>query len=185
MAAEQLHDPQTNDGQGRRKANRQEARRIGEEARRVAEKARWLLHVQQAKEASRKAEALSAELILPPGIQRDAGIEHFLRRYHTDPEFHAKIEQAVQDGMQQARDNVILNAQGKPYLITTEDGLPANAAAAKLEAEREIRTWAEIEKLALNERERQEAEERVLICIWCGKVCESVDALAVHEDDCA
>ena len=38
---------------------------------------------------------------------------------------------------------------------------------------------------ALNEKERQEAEERERMCIWCGKVCESVDALAEHEDDCA
>ena len=87
--------------------------------------------------------------------------------------------------LQQERERVILDAKGKPYVITTEDGLPANAAAARLESEREIRTWAEIEKLALNEQERQEAEERERVCIWCGKVCESLDALAEHEDDCA
>lgn len=183
MASKQLHDPQTNDGQGRRKANRQEARRIGEEARRVAEEARWLLLKTQ--ETSRKAEAVRAELILPPGIQRDAGIEHFLQRYHTDPEFHAKIFEAVETGLAKERDKVLLDAQGRVYLIQTEDGLPANEAAHMLDEIRKIRTWEEIEQAALNEKERQEAEERERVCIWCGKVCESVDSLAVHEDDCA
>jgi predicted dinucleotide-binding enzyme len=86
--------------------------------------------------------------------------------------------------MQEAKDKVILNAQGKPYRIQTEDGLPANAAAAALDEERVIRAWHEIEQAALNQRERELAEERTRICIWCGKVCESVAALAEHEDEC-
>lgn len=184
MAQRQLFDPQDNDGPSRRQA-RQEAHHLRQQALRVAEEARWLLVKQQSKEASRKAKAPSTQLILPPGVRRDAGIEAWLQRYHTDPEFHAKIEQAVQEALQAERDKIILGADGKPYVIYTEDGLPATAAVARLEEEREIRTWAEIEKLMLTEQERQEAKERSLICIWCGKVCESPDDLAEHEDDCA
>lgn len=87
--------------------------------------------------------------------------------------------------MVEERERIILDAKGKPYVIKTEDGLPANKAAAMLEETREIRTWAEIERMALNEKERQEEAERALICIWCGRICESPDALAAHEDDCA
>lgn len=184
MAQRQLFDPQDNDGPGRRKAARQEARHLGEQARRVAEEARWLLHIEQTKEANRKAK-VSAELILPPGLRGDAWLERFFQRYHTDPEFHAKVFEAVETGLAKERDKVILDAQGKVYLIETEDGLPANSAAHMLDEIRKIRTWEEIERAALNEKERQEAEERERVCIWCGKVCESLDALAEHEDDCA
>lgn len=178
MAKNQLPDPQADDGQGRGQS-------IAQKAQRAEKEARWLLHLTRQNGKSAAAKAVRAELILPPGLQRDAGVEHFLQRYHTDPEFHAKVEQAVNMALQQEREKIILDAKGKPYLIQTEDGLPANAAAARLESEREIRTWAEIEKLAFSEQERQEAEERSLICIWCGKVCEDQDALAIHEDDCA
>lgn len=87
--------------------------------------------------------------------------------------------------MAEERAKILLDAKGEPYQIVTEDGLPANAAVAAMEEMREIRTWAEIEKAVLNERERREADERERTCIWCGQVCESLDALAVHEDDCA
>jgi len=87
--------------------------------------------------------------------------------------------------LQQEREKIILDAKGKPYQVFTDSGMPANKAAHMLEEMREIRTWAEIEKAALTEQERQEEAERALICIWCGKVCEDADALAIHEDDCA
>lgn len=86
--------------------------------------------------------------------------------------------------MAEARDAVILNAKGKPYVIETEDGLPANTAAHMLEEMREIRTWAEIEQMALNEKERQEELERDLICIWCGDVRSDSADLEAHEDQC-
>lgn len=178
MAQRQLFDPQDNDGAGRGQS-------IAKKAQRAEQRAQWLLHYVKAEEEGRRKNKPKAKLILPAGLQRDAGVEHFLERYHTDPEFHAKIEQAVNMALQQEREKIILDAKGKPYVITTEDGLPANNAAHMLEEMREIRTWAEIEKLALNEQERQEEAERALICIWCGKVCEDADALAIHEDDCA
>lgn len=181
MAQGQLPNPQRDDGQGRRQASR-EARRVQEAARYLGnppEAGRWVLHQQ------RQGGKQNAELILPPGVRRDAGIEAFIRRYHTDPEFHAKIFEAVETGLAKERDRVLLDAQGKVYLIETEDGLPATTAANMLEEIRKIRTWEEIEQEALNERERLDAEERELICIWCGKVCESTDALADHEEECA
>lgn len=179
MAPHQLPGPQADDGQGRRQS-------VSKKAKRAEERAQWLLHyVQAEEEGRRKAKAPRAKLILPPGLQRDAGVEHFLQRYHTEPEFHAKIEEAVNTALAQEREKIILDAKGKPYQVFTESGMPANQAAHMLEEMREIRTWAEIEKLALNEKERQEEAERALICIWCGKVCESADALAEHEDACA
>jgi hypothetical protein len=30
----------------------------------------------------------------------------------------------------------------------------------------------------------QEEEERTRICIWCGKICESIPALEEHEAEC-
>jgi hypothetical protein len=179
VATNELHHPQADDGRRRRSRSAEEGR---SKASRSEEEARWFLH--QARQHS-KTEARRAELILPPGVRGDAGIAAFLRRYETDPEFHAKIFAAVETALSKDREKVILDAQGKAYLIQTEDGLPANTAAAMLAEMRKIRTWEEIEQQALNEQERQEEEERTRICIWCGKVCESVEALATHEDDCA
>jgi hypothetical protein len=178
VAKSELPDPQANRG-SKREAPRQARRKeINSEA------AVWLHSPRQGGKSAAAAKA-NAELILPPGFRGDAGVEHFLHRYNTDPEFHAKIERVVQEALQAERDRIIFGPDGKEYVITTEDGLPATKAAAMLEEMREIRTWAEIERMALNEQERREAEERERVCIWCGKVCESVDALAVHEDDCA
>jgi hypothetical protein len=87
--------------------------------------------------------------------------------------------------MQAERDAIIFGPDGKEYVIHTEDGLPATKAVAEFEEMREIRTWAEIEKMALNEKERREADERTRICIYCGKVCESLEALDLHEEECA
>jgi hypothetical protein len=184
MATNSVSHPQADDGSGRRQGTHEyeEARRRAQE---VATEARWVLHSPRQAGKSAAASQVAAELILPPGVQRDAGVAHFLRRYHTDPEFHAKVFEAVEAGLAKERDKVLLDAQGRVYLIETEDGLPANNAAAMLEEIRKVRTWEEIEKAALNEKERQEAEERSLICIWCGKVCESPEALEIHEDDCA
>jgi hypothetical protein len=178
VAQRQLFDPQDNDEPRRGES-------LAKKARRAEQRAQWLLHYVKAEEEERgrKAKAKRAELILPPGLQRDAGIEHFLARYHTDPEFHAKIEEAVRAALEPERQKNILNAKG--HVIFTEDGQPANTAAAFYDEMVKIRTWAEIEKLALNEQERQEEAERALICIWCGKVCEDADDLAIHEDDCA
>lgn len=182
MAQRQLFDPQDNDGQGGGQGGS-----LAKKARRAEQRAQWLLHYVKAEESRSRVSAKEAraQLILPPGLQRDAGIEHFLQRYNTDPEFHAKIEAAVQEQLQQERDRIIFGPDNKEYVIRTADDLPANNAAAMLEELREIRTWAEIEKLALTEQERQEELERSLTCIWCGQVCEDPDALEAHEDDCA
>jgi hypothetical protein len=179
VAQNQLPDPQEHDGQGRRQALRaKEALNRAEEVRRQAAGG-WVYSPRQA------GKSAAAELILPPGVRRDAGAAAFLERYHTDPEFHAKIYEAVEASLAEERDKVILDAQGKPFLIETEDGLPANTAANMLEEIRKIRTWEQIEAEAKAEEEAKQAEEASRICIWCGKVCESVEALEVHEDECA
>ena len=30
----------------------------------------------------------------------------------------------------------------------------------------------------------EDAEQATRICIWCGKICESIEALDLHEEEC-
>jgi len=57
-------------------------------------------------------------------------------------------------------------------LIFTEDGAPAtNSPASNARFQEQLE-----EELSLDELPR--------ICPWCGLLCESIEALAVHEEEC-
>ena len=50
------------------------------------------------------------------------------------------------------------------------------------------RPWDEVRQALGLQPQAEEVEpvpEVDRICIWCGKVCESLEALDLHEDDCA
>jgi D-hexose-6-phosphate mutarotase len=64
------------------------------------------------------------------------------------------------------------------------DGDPATYKTEIAEREREFVLWEEKEKEALSVKEQAEEEERARVCIWCGHLCESLEALEEHEAAC-
>ena len=47
-----------------------------------------------------------------------------------------------------------------------------------------LMTKEEMEKMLLAEPEPEEADP-LLMCLWCGKVCDDIEARYAHEDECA
>ena len=72
----------------------------------------------------------------------------------------------------------------KQYVIFTEDGEPATKRAQIAAEEREYELWETKAQQALTAKERAAEEERARICIWCGLLCDSIEALEAHEEDC-
>ncbi len=198
MATYPVPNPQADDGQGRRPHFDIEAslRRYEERIYQTGLLPQGLppqepLTIESLLREVEKFERSRVQRRLPGDAAVTPFLEEMERLYHEDAVFHAEVYAIVEtqiDLMRRENDYRITRSMyGGDYgnLVYTQEGVPATAFEAQLEDRRTFLLWEELEKRAMNKHEEQQRDEQTRICIWCGKVCESVEALEEHEDECA